>query len=467
MELHSIIEQLRATGSSKAKLEILSANKNNRDLIKVIVATYDPKVNYYQRKIPAYNKVKQLALTEEQQFVYMMAAINDLANRTHTGNSAIDYLVSIFEELDESNAELLKCIIRRDLRIGCNVSTFNKVWAHLIPEVPQMLCEPYKDKFASKLDWSKGVMSQIKYDAARCFAVCDLDNSTVTYMTRAGSIIDIQNTPFIKDTLAIAYRVREHYLSLVPDSISDPKYDVIYLDGELQPTDDAGVLLPRKSGNGIITKIQRGTASPEELENIRYTLWDALPWVYAQVGKYEVEYQGRLSTLTFNDALAESNYFELTDFRMVYSEQEAREHFEYVNQVLKLEGTILKDPNEFWYDKRVQFQLKLKAEKDCDLLIIGFNPGKPGTKWENSVGSIRCISGDESVLVDVTGMSDDFRAYINECREEVLGKILHVVYNERISKKKAGTPDSLFLPRIGPDGIRGDKSVADLSEQIK
>jgi ATP-dependent DNA ligase len=127
-----------------------------------------------------------------------------------------------------------------------------------------------------------------------------------------------------------------------------------------------------------------------------------------------------------------------------------------------LEGVIIKNKKSIWEDSRSKEQIKLKAEKVCELRVIGWNYGTVGTKNEFRLGSLLCASEDNKVVVNISGFSDDERDTIT--KENSLNKIVSVLYNERITKK-AGGADSLFLPRIVE--FREDKDFADKSEDIK
>ena len=82
------------------------------------------------------------------------------------------------------------------------------------------------------------------------------------------------------------------------------------------------------------------------------------------------------------------------------------------------------------------------------------------------VGSLICASSDRKVIVSVSGFSVQMRQWITDNIDSVIGKIITVMYNERISSKGAdrSETDSLFLPRFVE--FRSDKSVANSSEEI-
>jgi DNA ligase-1 len=126
------------------------------------------------------------------------------------------------------------------------------------------------------------------------------------------------------------------------------------------------------------------------------------------------------------------------------------------------EGTIIKNFDHVWEDKRSKGLVKMKAEKDCDLEVIGFNPGKG--KNLGLIGSIICTSADNKVEVSISGLTDALRKEITDNQADWIGRIVEVKYNERISSRTRTDVDSLFLPRFVE--LREDKDAANNSAEI-
>ena len=127
------------------------------------------------------------------------------------------------------------------------------------------------------------------------------------------------------------------------------------------------------------------------------------------------------------------------------------------------EGTILKNYCALWEDSRSKHLVKMKAEKDCDLEIIGWKEGTG--KFEGMVGSLEMASSDRLVETNISGFSDDLRQWITDNIKDLIGTIAAVTYNERIKSRDRPNVDSLFLPRFAE--FRTDKTVANSSKEIK
>jgi ATP-dependent DNA ligase len=144
--------------------------------------------------------------------------------------------------------------------------------------------------------------------------------------------------------------------------------------------------------------------------------------------------------------------------RQVDNFYEAQRHFEkWLAQ--GQEGTILKDKNGIWEDKRSKGQIKFKGELECDLQIVDWEEGTGKNKGR--LGALVCESSDGVIRVNVgSGYSDEQR---DEFTKKVIGKIVTVKYNARI-KDKSGV-ESLFLPVFIE--LREDKNKAEASKSIK
>jgi DNA ligase-1 len=147
---------------------------------------------------------------------------------------------------------------------------------------------------------------------------------------------------------------------------------------------------------------------------------------------------------------------------VVNSLEEAVWHFELLLSEGH-EGTILKNYCALWEDSRSKHLVKMKAERDCDLEIIGYNPGEG--KFVGQVGSLICASSDRLVEVSISGFSDPLRLEITKDINNLMGSIVTIIYNERIKSKARTGVDSLFLPRFAE--FRTDKKVANSSKEIK
>lgn len=436
MSILNIIKQLRATSSRNAKEAILAQNKDNELLKRFFKLALDPYTQFYQRKIPAFKT------NWDESFIPLDCAMDNiedrLSTRTITGNAAIDYLTKQLSLLSPDDAEVLIAIIQKDPDCGVSDATVNKVWPGLVSSFPVMLCSQFEQKLVDRLHWKKGVYAQLKSDGMRCVLV--VNNGSVTAYSRNGRVLE---THGVFD-----------YLTKMDKSF--------VIDGELLVRDNSGKFLDRKTGNGICNKALKGTVTKAQAEMFYLNAWDQIPFDDFQKGLCVDAYNIRFVTL--QGTVGDIHYFTdninigLIETRTIHTLEEAQALFE--DYLAKgEEGLILKDKTAIWEDTRSKQLIKMKAERDADLLCVDIMPGTG--KYEGKIGSLICKTSDGIVEVNVgSGLTDNDRA---EDHKKYLGKIIEVVYNEKI-KAKDGTY-SLFLPRFVT--VREDKDVANSFKELK
>lgn len=218
-------------------------------------------------------------------------------------------------------------------------------------------------------------------DGMRFNAICD--NGQVSYRTRAGKELDL-------------------FGALDDDVRQLTKAWPAVLDGELLMVGADGRPLDRKTGNGLLTKFQKGTGTTELAKQVRAVVWDIIPLEDFRKGRYGMGYLDRTSMLGHGHLIKPAVTY------IVTSMEEAQELYQ-----KKLaegeEGLVLKDPKGAWEDKRVKHQVKMKAELEADLRVTGFLPGTG--KYEGKIGSLLVESADGKVKSAVgTGLDDEERS---------------------------------------------------------
>jgi hypothetical protein len=126
-----ILDEIGSNGSRLFKESVLEENKGNEDLKKVFFLTHDSQTNFYTRYIPDLDiwgrDAGDMTLGQALQSIE-----DNLVSRKITGNAAKDYLDSLFRKLYTSDAEVIRRMLLRDLRVGATRSTANKIWEGLI-----------------------------------------------------------------------------------------------------------------------------------------------------------------------------------------------------------------------------------------------------------------------------------------------------------------------------------------------
>ncbi|WPK40295.1 ATP-dependent DNA ligase [Pseudomonas phage Paride] len=455
--IRTILDEIGNTTKRTTKLAILERNKDNDTLKKVIHLALNPFINFYIKKIPEFTRTDTI-LTLEQ----ALTELSVLSDRIKTGNAAILHLTYILSSLTDDDANVIIRIIRKDLRAGIQDATVNKIWKDLVPKYPCLLAEPATENLLSKCKLP--YYSQIKSDGTR-INIHVSKSGIVSFYGRSGKSYDF------KDILDDAF------VSLIKYFDEDMVFD-----GELIVVDSNDNILPRRTGNGIISKAQSDTITDNEIKNVRAILWDCIPLRCFNEHKCTTPYSSRFNSLSnaihklqvdddyieskiYNTILGNTGQIRLAETRLLYSKEEVKIFFDEAISRNE-EGIMVKCPDSIWENKRSKLVLKYKSEKVCELIVTGFNYGTVGTKTEHKVGSLICESSDGKVIVNISGLTDSERDdatanFENKWKHSIVS----VMYNERIKSVDRMDIDSLFLPRFLE--IRTDKSEADSSKDIK
>lgn len=445
-DIFDIVESIGATSSKNDKVSIVKQHHSNELFRKVLVYTLDPLKTFNIRPMdPATTSNFTLGGSVFDDATWKL--LDNLANRDITGNAAIEAVDAEFSRLDPKSANLLWRVINKDFRAGFSDSTVNKAIKDLIPEFPYMRCCLPKDTKLAEFSWEEGVYSQEKADGM--FANVSYEFGGVVQITSRNG------TPY-------PYKPFEYFVASVVEDL-EPGYQY---HGELLVV-KSGEILAREIGNGILNSIQQGGSFAADEEPL-YKVWDRVELSsVVPKGKDPHPYKMRFAGLKVLIEKSTSAYFQLIETRVVHSLAEAYKHY---GEMLALdrEGTIIKDGNAIWRDGTSKQQVKLKLEAECDLMIVGFTEGNGKNK--ELFGSVLCQTSEGLLEVGVSGFKDKkqnglpTRLEIHNMRDELIGTIMAVRFNDIMYPSEDGKLHSLFLPRFVE--FRRDKSTADSLQRV-
>lgn len=418
-----ILHQLEAASGRLEKEAILKAHATDPTFKEVCRLTLDPLTNFYIKKLPAPDAADVF------QPVSLASALNEIKKRLATrelrGLQAQNRVAWLLANMTPDDQEVLRRVLGRNLKCGVSEATVEKIWPDLKLSYPCMLVSPLDSK--TKLSWP--MIAQTKMDGMRFNAI--VENGQVTYRTRNGKELDLFGA---LDADVMNLTAEENYV----------------LDGELLMAKPDGTPMDRKTGNGLLTKFQKGTGTAELAKQIRAVVWDIVPLFAFRAGRCSTGYRERHLMLHPNQV----GRIQVAPISIVNSMEEAQTLYQ---QKLAAgeEGLVLKDPKGPWEDKRVKHQIKMKAELEADLRVVGVTPGTG--KFQGKIGSLMVETGDREVRCSVgTGLTDEERSLDPS---EFMNKIVAVKYNAVITDKKTGER-SLFLPVFVE--VREDKTAADV-----
>lgn len=444
-----MINRLEAVAGRNEKIEMLvDYLHQSSSFYKVCQLALDSLINFGIRSWPDVEANNLINVD----FDSTLHAIEQLAGSNHS-NQLISDIMMIIDHCQQEEREVVKRIMLKDLRCGVQIATVNKAIEmcnkkygtsyQKIFDYPCMLTSAFDQKKVDKLFDGQEIFCQQKCDGMRFNAVVEY-NGNVNFYGRSGKPITIPDREF-----AQLFRV-----------ISNG--DDVVFDGELLIDGTAdGDAVERSTGNGILNRAVRGTMTNKEAKRVTAVLWDEIPLVDFRKGKSTAKYFDRFQSLADRLTAYKLDRVFLVQNWMITNQHQADRIFGTMIERGR-EGIIVKSPNNIWKDTRATDCIKFKAENDVDMVVTDWIEGT--NRFEGMLGAIVCQSSDGKVITKVgTGFTEHQRATIK--REDIVGKIVTVMYNARIKDKNRPDVDSLFLPRFIE--IREDKGQADLSDLIK
>jgi len=505
--IYNIIEELRNTTSTNEKKEILEKYKVNPLFKDVLKFAYDSSYVFGIKKIPEpiydenYGKMSYdyELLSKALLLIESVLVIGKLR-----GNKAIDFLAKLLGKLKKEDQEIIINILKKDLRCGINKKLIQKIFPDLIFDIGYMGAVPYDKKKVEKIfKENYFIFLQEKMDGEYSNLILDIPMNKVEFFSRNNKI---QNIP---------KKIKDKILKEAKEAI-DNGYDIfpekIILNGELLIEG-----FNRYTSNGLLSRIFKyeeylqtddkkadkalkvieeisGLSYNELIDKISYYIWD-------YQAEDDTPYFSRFGTLAIgndNSIIDNISIFKLVPTIIVLNEEIikdiklniAKEAFEYyqnkfknflvraknIEEFFKIvkkyfsqmlsedkEGIIIKSGIHPWKSGKPVYQVKLKLDFECELRIIGFKPGEPGKKFENTLGSFIVESEDGILKTDPGGIPEDIRDEVWNNKEEYLNKII-TVKSCGISKDKDGNI-SLLHPSFVK--FREDKDKADTYEEIE
>ena len=423
--LKDILNELNESNSSNYKLDILKKYKDNSELKKLLELTYNR--NKYNFNVSKNCIIKDnpsiLESNGSKTVDELLSALEILGEGTIRGNEAHQFVCNHLKCLDNDNKEIFLNVLGRDLKIGLNVKSINKVFKNLIPKPNYMRCAVLSEKTLKKINFPAFI--QLKMDGT--YREIHVADGQVSGKTRSGE--EYFNPVLFKE------------MENFPNG---------FYTGELTIEGES-----RFTGNGLINSLN------PPYEKITFTVWDYLT-DEDYLEKSKTPYYSRFKSLSDIIEKHESNRVKLVPNHEVNSIDEA---LKYVSDWMEqgLEGGVLKDKNNVFKNGTSGTQLKNKLKVDADLLVVGFLKGTKGTKYENMNKVIVYKTDDGLIRGQCSGMTDAMCEEVTKNPEKYIGQIVVVQFNDVV---KAEGHDYHALSHPAFICFRTDKCESDTLERV-
>lgn len=437
------MNELENTSSRKDKEAILK-KYDTPNLREFLYLTYNKFITY---RIQQIDKPKKYATHQGDIFLELKETCKALASHTLGSIAAKALVQQLLSKCTEANAKWIERCITRDLLVGIDEKTINKVFPQLIPVFSCQLANKVED--LNVLEYP--AICEVKLDGLRC--LCIVKDGVARFYSREGREFD---NPNLK--------------SIAVQAITISKGMDIVLDGEFiakkfNPNNKTCKKYEKGNWpfNYALSLVKTEDIPEEEInEFLGYYVWDVLHYDYFQNQGTEGETvplakrKNMLSTL-FGD-VEYQNIIKLDNW-VCKNPTEVMKLFRKLRSD-GAEGLMFKIMNAKYDFKRSDAVLKLKEMYDVDLLIVGAEEGVG--RNAGKLGALLVESSDGVVKSKVgSGFTDEDRdsLWFDFNEGNLVGKICAVTYQERTKD------NSLRFPVF--QCIRWDKTIADSSEVIK
>ena len=398
-EVIKIIEDLRNTSGTNDKIAILQKNKDNKLLKKVLLYTYDP-----FRKYGMSEKTLETDVPYNEPSFDIFELLDILANSNINDSlrgKTNSFLTSI-KFKNNKEMELYKGILLKDLKLGCNVSTINKVWKDLIPEFNVQLANSY---FKEKEGFLKGrtFILSTKLDGNRLVII--KRNGIIEFYTRQGKLmeglVEIEaNAKLLLDNMV-------YDGELIAENIDNLPSDELFR-----------VTMTKARKDGIKT-------------GLIFNCFDMLPLEEFEKGKSK---EGCLTRKTKLKELLDSLDLKyIVNVENLYVGDDESKIMKWLNWAKSnnLEGIMLQIADAVYECKRTKTTLKIKKFQDADLKVLDIIEGTG--KNVSKLGAITVqfeVDGKLYTCDCGSGFSDDERSLYYNNKELLLDKIVTIGFFE-------------------------------------
>ena len=428
-DFYTFTNEILADNSRLAKIAVLEKWKDNEAVRYFLQFVYDPYIttgisekklnkNVDNYALFSFDESGNMIVNETGRTIILDGSelnICEYIKEHNTGRDSDIWTVQNYKKghfIDRPEMiELFDKVITKNLQLGIDVKTINKVIPGLIREFNVQLSNKYFDK--PEVVEGKEFVLTTKIDGSRIIAI--KDDGKVSFYTRQGQkyegLIDLEN-----------------------ELLNSPEDNFVF-DGEI-------VAIDTDLENTYKNTMKLSRTKDLEKHGLKMLVFDYMPVANWKMQKCPLDYRSRRGVLTALFDFNNFKYFQLLP--KLYQGTDTSKIIEILNEQVALgnEGIMLNIVSAPYEFKRTNNLLKCKLFKDTEVEIIGFEEGT--NKLQGTLGAFVCRYKNNTLKVG-SGLSDADRAYFWVNRDKYLGKQLTVKYFEESYDSKTGL-ESLRFP---------------------
>ena len=384
---------------------------------------YNPYLVYNIKKVPTTEGIED----NENPFDEFRMLLGELSGRTITGNEAIGAVDAMSQRFDSDTwNNFCAPVIRKDLRVGATLKTFNKKLKGGSYEIPVFECQLATDsnKHQKKLTGVKFI--QRKLDGVRVIAICRKGKCAL--YSRNGK--PLENFEFIR-------RQIEDVSLVIGNAISSQEF---VLDGEVMSD----------SFQDLMKQVHRKSGA--QTQDATFHIFDILHYGAFYKGQSRIIQRERLNTLThikhwvdLQPSLTIEDHMQV-DLSLNEGHNQMQRYAE--DCVAQgYEGIMIKDAGAIYECKRSTNWMKWKPVITVDLEVVNVEEGTG--RNAGRLGALVCqgIDDNREIHVNVgSGLSDSDRDTFWANRDGLIGHTVEIKA-DAITQNQDGTY-SLRFPRF-------------------
>jgi DNA ligase-1 len=446
MKPADVIAQLEATTKRTEKEAIVRAAwaAGCKEFFLGAQLAYDALVTFGVKKAPLIEGEDEAGFKPTLTWDKFTDIAGKLQRRELTGNTARDVLRAAADASSVADWNgWYRRILLKDLKCGVTESTINKILEAAGTEaapylIPVFSCQLAKDGLDHPRKMAGRKLLDVKLDGVRLLTILDVQQQTITQYSRDGR----QNDRFTAITDGLKPLLKRLKRSMV-------------LDGEVVS----------RSFQALMTQVNR--KEDVDTGDARLALFDCLPledflkggWDQPQSFRHDVLVE-MIPTL---EELTGGRVYVIPKMSVDLDTAEGQAQYKEFNRETLdagYEGVMLKDPDAPYRCKRTDSWLKVKPFITVDLEVIGVEPGKPESKFANTLGGLICRGEDQGRVIEVTcggGYSEELRDEIWRDQNKIIGRMVEIK-GDALTQAQDSDTWSLRFPVFV--GFRDDKHSA-------
>ena len=414
-EFKQFVEEINLENGRNYKISILEKYKDNDNVKYYLHYLLNP---YIVTGISEKKLQKLKSMKPDHATVLETATVKDMLKYISIYNTGADNYLETMKDftdrvLPEEYHDLFYKIITKNVILGVDTKTVNKVMPNLIPTFNVMLANKYFDK--PEIIEGKEFAITTKIDGMRCIML--KESGSVTFWSRQGQKID----------------------GLVDLEEEAAKYfpNDLCLDGELIA--DVG------NPDTYKDTMKRARNKDAEKHGLKMMVFDCMSAEEFRNQRANNAYHKRRDLLdcVFNGTwfVHDFKYFE--KLPILYQGTDTSKIIELLEEQTSKgeEGVMINVCDAAYEFKRTNQLLKVKKFQDTEVKVIGFQEGT--NKYAGTLGALVCEYKYSTVDVG-SGFSDVLRDEIWANKDAWLGKIITVKYFEETYNSATGLPSLRF-----------------------